>query len=82
MYSNHDPPGSDNYPSIPSGAEPQGTLKASETGSSVMADVPSSFPMQSPVQYTQDNANPPSHNLQNTESQIEVLHTLAAHMPV
>ena len=82
MYSNHDPPGSYNYPSVPSGAEPQGTLKASETGSSVMADVPSSFPMQCPVRYMQDNANPPSHNLQNTESQIEVLHTLATHMPV
>ena len=81
MYSNHDPPGSYNYPSVPSGAEPQGTPKASEAGSLVMADVPPSFPMQSPVRYTQDNANPSHHRQQYTESQIEVLHTLAAHTP-
>ena len=81
MYSNHDPPGSYNYPSVPSGAEPQGTPKASESSSSVMADVLSSFPMQSPVRYTQDNATPPPNNQQHNESQIEVLHTLARYTP-
>ena len=81
MYSNHDPLGSYDYPSVPSGAEPQGTPKASVASPPVMADVLSSFPMQSPVRYTQDRAPPPPNTPQHNKSQIEVLHTLAKYTP-
>ena len=54
MYSNHDPPGSSPpFISLPPGIEPQGTPKDTDSGSSLVDDVPPGFIEQSPVQYTQ-----------------------------
>ena len=58
MYSNHDPPGSSPpFISLPPGIEPQGTPKDTDSGSSLVDDVPPGFIEQSPVQYTQGDAH-------------------------
>ena len=58
MYSNHDPPGSTPpFITLPPGIEPQGTPKDTESGSSLVDDVPPGFIEQSPVQYTQGDAH-------------------------
>ena len=78
MSINHDPPGlySGNPPSLGLSVPP----KEPDARSSVVADVPSSFPMQSPVQYTQDAAD--TNNYQDaTASQVECLHALAHYTP-
>ena len=73
MSINHDPPGS--YSGNPPGLGLSVPPKDPDARSSVVADVPSSFPMQSPVQYMQDAVN--TNNYQEVASSPQA--PLSAH---
>ena len=76
MYSNHDPPGSTPpFISLPPGIEPQGTPKDTESGSSLVDDVPPGFIEQSPVQYTQGGFQPINAGASSAQPQPEVTTT-------
>ena len=73
MYSNHDPPGSTPpFISLPPGIEPQGTPKDTDSGSSLVDDVPPGFIEQSPVQYTQGDAQHINAGAPSAQPQVEV----------
>ena len=73
MYSNHDPPGSHSYVSLPPGIEPQGTPKDTESGSLLVDDVPPRFIEQSPVQYSQEHAHYTDPTDPTSQQQVEVV---------